>query len=89
MKLIRLKVVPTLTYGVELIWEHLTRKQLLELEKMKARYLKRVLGVSQHTLSRLVYELAEETFFVDGLKTSLMLPTTTVYKDELRELNNT
>jgi hypothetical protein len=88
MQFFRLKVVPTLTYGMELIWDHLTRKQLLELEKKKARYLKRVLGVSQHTRSRLVYELAKDTFFVEDLKTSLMLLTTTAYKDALRELNN-
>ena len=63
---------------------HVTvHQQLLELEKMKARYLKRVLGVSQPTRSRLVYELAKETFFVEDLKTSLMLPTTTAYKDAL------
>jgi len=43
MQLFRLKVVPTLTYGIDLILEYFTRKQLLELEKMKARYLKRVL----------------------------------------------
>jgi hypothetical protein len=35
-----------------------------------------------------VYELAKETFFIEDLKTSLMLPTTTAYKDALRELNN-
>jgi hypothetical protein len=88
MQLFRLNMVPTLTYGMELIWDHLTHKQLLELEKMETRYLKRVLGVSQQTRSRLVYELAKETFFVEDLKTSLMLPTTTAYKDALRELNN-
>jgi hypothetical protein len=88
MKLFRLKVVPTLTYSMELIWEHLMRKQLLESEKMKARYLKRALGVSQHTRSGLVYELAKETFFVKNLKTSLMLPMMMAYKDALRELNN-
>ena len=88
MQLFRLKVVPTLTYGIELIWEYLTGKQLLELEKIKARYLKRVLGVSQYTQSRLVYELAKETFFAEDLKTSLMLPTTTAYKDALLELND-
>ena len=81
MQLFRLKMVPTLTYGMELTWEYLTCKQLLELEKMKARYLKRVLWVSQHTWSRLVYELVKETFFVEDLKTSLILPTTTAYKD--------
>jgi len=88
MKLFRLMVVPTLTYGMELVWEYLTRKQLLELEKIKARYLKRVIGVSQHTRSRLVYELAKGTFFIEDLKTLLMLPMTTAYKDALRELNN-
>jgi hypothetical protein len=88
MQLFRLKVVPVLTYGIELIWEYLTCKQLQELEKMKARYLKRVLGVSQHNRLRLVYELAKETFFVEDLKTSLMLPTTAAYKDALRELND-
>jgi hypothetical protein len=77
MQLFRVKVGPTLTYCMELIWKYLTRKQLLELEQMKARYVKRVLGVSEHTRSRLVYELAKETFFVEDLKTFLMLPTTT------------
>jgi len=88
MQLFRLKVVPTLTYGIELVWEHLTRKQLLELEKMKDRYLKRVLVVSQNTQSSLVYELAKETFVLEGLNASLMLPTTVAYKDSFRELNN-
>jgi hypothetical protein len=87
-QLFRLKVEPTLTYGLEFIWEYLTCKQLLELEKMKARYTKRVLGVSQHTRSRLVYELAKETFFVEDLKIFLMLPMTTDNKDALRELND-
>jgi hypothetical protein len=50
--------------------------------------MKRVLGVSQHTRSRLVYELAKEKFFVEDLKTFLMLPTTTAYKDALRDLND-
>ena len=44
--------------------------------------------MSQLTQSRLVYELAKETFFVEDLKTSLMLPTTKAYTDALRELNN-
>jgi hypothetical protein len=88
MQLFRLTVVPTLTYGMELIWGYLTCKQLLKLEKMKAGYMKRVLGVSQHTRSKLVYKLAKETFFVQDLKTFLMLPMTTAYKDALRELND-
>ena len=33
MQLFRLKVEPTLIYGIEFFWEYLTCKQLLELEK--------------------------------------------------------
>jgi hypothetical protein len=35
-----------------------------------------------------VYELAQETFFIEDLKTSLMLPMKTAYKDALREVNS-
>jgi hypothetical protein len=48
MQLFRPKVEPTLTYGLELIWEYLTCEQLLELEEMKARYMKSARGVSTH-----------------------------------------
>ena len=54
MKFFRTKVLPTLTYGLEKIWEYLSRKQLQELESPKPRYLKRVLVVSKFALSRYV-----------------------------------
>jgi hypothetical protein len=37
MELFRTKVIPTLTYGLEEIWEHLSRRQLQELESLKPR----------------------------------------------------
>ena len=52
MILFRTKVFPTLTYGLEEIWEHLSLRQLQELESLKPRYLKRVLEVSKFALSR-------------------------------------
>jgi hypothetical protein len=52
MKLFRIKVLPTITYGLEEIWEFISLRQLQELEILKPRYLKRVLGVSKFALSR-------------------------------------
>ena len=62
------KVLPTLTYGLEEIWEHLSRRQLQELESLKPRYLMRVLGVSKFPLSRYVYVLARETFLIENMR---------------------
>ena len=74
MKLFRTQVLPTLTYGLEEIWDHLSRRQLQELESSKPRYLKRVLGVSKFALSRYVYYvLARETFQIEDLRTQMLL----------------
>ena len=47
MKLFRTKVLPTLTYGLEEIWEFPSLRQLQDLESLKPRYHKSVLGVSK------------------------------------------
>lgn len=86
MELFRVKVVPTLTYGLEVIWEHLSQKQLQELESLKPRFLKRALGVSKFALSRYVYVLARETFLVEDLRTQLLLPSTPPCEELLRDL---
>jgi hypothetical protein len=49
-------------------------KDLAALEKVKARFLKKALGVCKYTRSRLVYELAKETFLVEELRINLLLP---------------
>lgn len=86
MKLFQAKILPSLTYGLEVIWEFLTRRQLQDLESLKPRYLKRVLGVSKYTRSRYVYVLARETFLVEDLRMQMLLPATPAYEELLREL---
>ncbi|KAJ4450375.1 hypothetical protein ANN_01796 [Periplaneta americana] len=51
--LFRLKVAPTITYGPEIIWESLKKKNLEDIEKVKASFLKRALSLSKYTPSRL------------------------------------
>ena len=57
MKLFNAKIAPIITYGLELIWEHLTKRNLEKIEKVKATFMKKLLGVSKYTPSRLTYEL--------------------------------
>jgi hypothetical protein len=74
MALFNKKIVPILAYGIDIIWDKLKLKDLAALEKVKARFLKKALGVSKYTRSRLLYELAKETFLVEGLRINLLLP---------------
>ena len=78
MKLFRTIVLLTLTYGLEEIWEYLTRRQLQELESLKPRYLKRVLAVSKFALSGYVYFLAREIFLIEDLRTQMLLQHTDI-----------
>ena len=86
MKLFRTKVLPTITYGLEEIREFLSLRQLQDLENLKPRYLKRILGVSKFSLSRFVYVLARETFLIEDLRTQMLLQHTPAYEELLREL---
>ncbi|KAJ4436809.1 hypothetical protein ANN_16941 [Periplaneta americana] len=79
------KIVPILTYGLDLTWDKLRTKDLHTLETVKARFLKATLGISKHTLSRLVYVLAQETFLIEELRTKLDLPSTSNWKKALDE----
>ena len=76
MALFYAKVLPVLSYGIELIWDHLTLTDLKCLETIKARFLKRTLGISKRSPSRLAYELAQETFLMEDLRHRLQLPST-------------
>jgi hypothetical protein len=84
IRLFEVKVLPTLTYGLEIIWDHLAVKQLESLESLKARYLKRTMGLSKYTPSRLEYALARETFLLDDLMLKHLLPRTSEVKAVLR-----
>lgn len=86
MTIFRLKIIPIMTYGLEVIWEKLKKKNLEDIEKVKAHFLKRVLSLSKYTPSRLTYVLTKEQFFIEELRLDLLLPATEAYKDLLREL---
>ena len=85
MTLFNTKIVPILTYGLELTWDKLRSKDLQTLENVKARFLKKTLGVSKYTLSRLVYVLAREPFLLEELRTKCNLPYTPNWKKALDE----
>jgi hypothetical protein len=82
IKLFDLKVAPTASYAIEVIWPYLTLKDLENLERVKTRYFKKVLGLSKYNKSRYVYELVsnEVTLFVTDLRNRFNLPDTNVYK---------
>jgi hypothetical protein len=79
LKLFELKVSPIASYGIEIIWPHLTKLDLENIERVKTRYLKRVLGLSKYIRSRFVYELVDTDLFVSDLKLKFSLPETEVY----------
>lgn len=83
MTLFKAVIAPIASYGIELIWEKLTNSDLTRLESVKARYLKRVLGVGIYAHSRIVYELARESFFIEDLRQQFMLPSTGPYQAHL------
>ncbi|KAJ4434486.1 hypothetical protein ANN_23048 [Periplaneta americana] len=87
MDLFRIKILPVLTYGLESVGEYLTYKQMEELERVKAKYLKRALGLPQNARSRLVYELSRETFLIEDLRCEIMLPANDAYKRLLKDLH--
>lgn len=84
MKLFRLKITPIVTYGLALIWDHLTERNMEDIEKVKASFLKKALCVSRNTLSRLVYAIAKETFFLEDLRYDLQLPSTTAWNSVIQ-----
>ncbi|KAJ4443564.1 hypothetical protein ANN_05237 [Periplaneta americana] len=86
MELFRVKVLSSLTHGLEIIWEYISRRQLQELESLKPKYLERVLGVSKFSLSRYAYVLARETFSVEDLRLRMLLPSAPACEELLREL---
>lgn len=79
LKLFDLKVSPIASYGIEIIWPHLTIMDLENIERVKSRYLKRVMGLSKYNRSRYVYELADTDLFVSDLKIKFSLPDTQAY----------
>ena len=79
------KIVPIATYGIDITWDKLSLKDFATLEAVKSRFLKAALGVSKYTKSRLIYELAKETLFVEDLRLKFSLPFTVNWERSLQE----
>ena len=86
MALFKSKILPILTYGIEVIWTHLNERNLATLESVKSTYIKRAIGVAKNTRSRLVYLLARETFLIEDLRTIFPQPNTTASENLLKSL---
>ena len=52
----------------------LDQETAVRLEESQGKFLKRALGLSKYTASRLVSVLARETFLLDDLRLKLLLP---------------
>ena len=81
MRLFKAVITPIATYGIELVWENLTASDLERLEKVKARFIKRAIGASKYTPSRMAYMLARETLFLEDMRYAMLLPATDPYKN--------
>jgi hypothetical protein len=76
MKFCKWKITPGISYGLEMIWQHLTEKNMETIEILKVTFLKKVLCLSRYTPLCLVYILAREPFFIEDLRYQLWLPST-------------
>ena len=77
LKLFTIKVAPIATYGIQLIWKHLTYSSL-----------KRMLCVSKYTPNRTTYILANTTFFIEDLMSAHNLvptPQSTRFLEDRRQ----
>lgn len=86
LTLFKLKIMPILTYGIEIIWDHLKKANLKDLEKVKGVFLKKALCLSKYTATRLVYIIARVPFLVEELRQNM--PYTEAYGALLKELQD-
>ena len=86
MTLFRTVITPIATYGINIIWDKLTNRDLALLETVKSRYMKRVLGIGKTAPSRMTYLLMKETFFIEDIRQQLLLPNTRAYETTLQGL---
>ena len=85
LALFDMKIAPVASYGLPVIWEHLTARQLSELDRVKPAYLKRVLGLHSSAMNRLVYLLCDTPLFVEELKQRLELKETEAFRQFINE----
>lgn len=84
LQLLDMKVGPTASYGVEVIWQNLTQANLEMYNRLKASFLKRILSLHISTKNRLVYLLSDTPLFAEDLRRRYNLPRTAAYEEMLR-----
>ena len=81
LALFDIKVAPVASYGIQVIWKHLSSLQLEKLDRIKPAFLKRALGLHRSALNRYVYLLSDTPLFAEDLKRRFNLPCTPAYLD--------
>ena len=83
MKLFETTIAPIVTYGIEIYWEKLKTSDMEKIEAVKARYIKRAIGISKYAPNRMVYAIARETYFLEDVRNKILLPSTEAYREAI------
>mgnify|MGYP005803606199 CR=1 FL=1 len=70
LKVFKVKIKPIATYGIQLTAPHLTKANLLQLDIVKSKYLKKALALPMATNNDLVYNLCDTKRLCEELKES-------------------
>ena len=84
LHLFDMKVGPTASYGIEVIWEKLTLANLEMINKVKACFLKRTLGLHASTKSRIAFLIAGSPLLIEDLVRRYKLPATETYDEWIK-----
>ena len=84
LHLFSLKIDPTAAYGVQVVWPYLTPGNFDELDRVKAAFLKRVMGIHRSSRNRLVYLAAGTPLFTEDLQKRFNLPKTPTFISHLQ-----
>ena len=74
--LFNIRVAPVASYGIQVAWESLTSPQLRSLDKVKAAFLKKALGLPKSARNTATYQLAGALPFIEDLVKRFSLPAT-------------
>ncbi|PSN54267.1 hypothetical protein C0J52_08608 [Blattella germanica] len=54
-----------------------------KIESVKARYLKKAIGISKYSPNRMTYAITRETYFLDDVRNTMLLPSTEAYREAI------
>jgi hypothetical protein len=81
LELYSMSVEPVLCYGLEVVWKSLTARQMSVLDSVKARFLKRVMGVSKYTRNRLMFIICQCPTGAEAARERMQLEFTRQYEE--------